>query len=167
MKNLQKILLVLIILFVCISCDQLTKNIAVRELSTGPSITYLGDSIVLQFTRNKGAFLSMGSNWPDILQLIFLKLLPVIFLFIFSILLFRAKKADLLFVTAVSLILGGGLSNLRDRIFNDGYVVDFMNIGIGSLRTGIFNFADIFITAGSVLMLIAVIRQKRSAKLQS
>ena len=167
MKRIHKIALIFSILFICISCDQVTKKIALRELSSASSISYLGNTLVLQFAKNKGAFLSMGSNWPDALQLLFLKILPVIFLSMFFIILFRTNKLNLLSVTSISLILGGGSGNMLDRIFNNGYVIDFMNIGIGSLRTGIFNFADIFIMAGSGLMLIAIIREKNFTKSQS
>lgn len=50
---------------------------------------------------------------------------------------------------AWSLVLAGGLGNLLDRLIYDGRVIDFMNLGIGSLRTGIFNVADVCITIGS------------------
>ena len=57
-----------------------------------------------------------------------------------------------------ALILGGGLGNFYDRIFRDGAVVDFLNIGFGSfLRTAIFNVADIAITCGLVLLVIPFI----------
>jgi len=53
-------------------------------------------------------------------------------------------------IISLSLVLGGGVGNLIDRIFNQGHVIDFMNLGIGSLRSGIFNVADVAITAGVV-----------------
>jgi signal peptidase II len=49
------------------------------------------------------------------------------------------------------LIVGGGVSNLIDRLRYGGYVVDFLNVGIGSLRTGIFNVADMAIMAGVII----------------
>jgi signal peptidase II len=57
-------------------------------------------------------------------------------------------------IVALTLILAGGVSNLADRLIYGGYVVDFINVGIGSLRTGVFNLADVAISAG-VLMLLA------------
>ena len=51
---------------------------------------------------------------------------------------------------ALSLMLGGGVGNLIDRISNEGRVMDFMNLSIGSLRTGIFNVADIAILVGGI-----------------
>jgi len=50
---------------------------------------------------------------------------------------------------------------LIDRIFNEGRVIDFMNIGIGSLRTGIFNVADIAITLGVMWIILSSIIEKR------
>ena len=51
-------------------------------------------------------------------------------------------------------MISGGFSNLYDRITNHGGVVDFMNMGVGSLRTGIFNVADMAIMAGVLLLVI-------------
>lgn len=65
-------------------------------------------------------------------------------------------------VVAWSLVLSGGLGNLVDRIRNDGRVINFMNIGIGSLRTGIFNVADVCITVGVVVLVLQALRQPRS-----
>jgi signal peptidase II len=63
----------------------------------------------------------------------------------------RAARAT--FIFALALVLAGGSSNLIDRFANDGYVVDFINLGVGPIRTGIFNVADVAITAGILLLL--------------
>ncbi len=55
-------------------------------------------------------------------------------------------------VLALSLFCGGGLGNLADRLIHDGYVTDFLNIGLGPLRTGIFNVADVALMAGCLLL---------------
>ncbi len=55
---------------------------------------------------------------------------------------------------AASLIFSGGVSNLIDRFAHNGYVIDFLNLGVGSLRTGIFNVADIAIALGALLLLM-------------
>lgn len=59
-------------------------------------------------------------------------------------------------------MLGGGISNLTDRIFNDGRVIDFMNIGLGGLRTGIFNVADICVMAGTSLLCVLLLRSRKN-----
>ncbi len=56
---------------------------------------------------------------------------------------------------ALSLIVGGGLGNLIDRLLNHGVVVDYISMGVGSLRTGVFNLADAAITVGLVVILVS------------
>ncbi|MDX1252905.1 MAG: signal peptidase II [Gammaproteobacteria bacterium] len=55
----------------------------------------------------------------------------------------------------VTTILTRGASNLYDRIINEGAVIDFLNIGVGVIRTGIFNVADMAIMLGGLLVLFA------------
>jgi signal peptidase II len=52
------------------------------------------------------------------------------------------------------------VGNLLDRVLHHGRVIDFMNLGIGNLGTGIFKVADVFITAGIVLVLSLSFRQQ-------
>ena len=68
-------------------------------------------------------------------------------------------------VVAWSLVLSGGLGNLVDRIINDGRMIDVMNIGIGSLRTGIFNVADVYITVGVVVLVFQSLQRPRRSML--
>ena len=68
-------------------------------------------------------------------------------------------------VVAWGVVLSGGLGNLVDRIINDGRVIDFMNIGIGSLRTGIFNVADVCITVGVVVLVFQALQRPRRSML--
>ena len=53
-----------------------------------------------------------------------------------------------------TLILAGGLGNIIDRVMYHMRVSDFLNFGIGSLRTGILNLADFFITTGVIILII-------------
>jgi signal peptidase II len=61
------------------------------------------------------------------------------------------------------LFVAGGISNLADRVIR-GSVVDFMNVGVGPLRTGIFNVADLAIMAGALLVAVAVMSADRRAQ---
>ena len=68
-------------------------------------------------------------------------------------------------VSGYAMIAGGGLSNWVDRARNDGSVVDFMNLGIGTvLRTGIFNVADLAIVLGILFLLYAGWKLERDEK---
>lgn len=157
MKTFSKVLLTLIILVLCVGCDQVTKNIAEKQLTGLPTIHLLGDTIRLQYSRNTGAFLGLGAQLPETARFwiftVFAGLLLVgVFGFILS-----TKEINRMTVVAAALILGGGLSNLVDRALYNGAVVDFLNVGIGKLRTGIFNVADVAIMAGTGLLILETI----------
>jgi signal peptidase II len=67
-------------------------------------------------------------------------------------------------VVALALVAGGGISNLIDRLLYDGRVTDFLNVGIGGVRTGIFNVADMAIMAGALLLLVNMRASKADEK---
>ena len=66
-----------------------------------------------------------------------------------------------------SLLVAGGVGNLIDRMVNHGAVIDFMNIGFGRLRSGIFNVADMAIMAGAGVLLFVGYRQGKSRRIHS
>jgi len=69
-------------------------------------------------------------------------------------------KENNLVIIIVS-IIGGGLGNLFDRLLYDFHVVDFINFGIGSLRTGILNVADMSVTFGVFFLVIYTLKAKK------
>ena len=153
MNNLQKLYFIALILLTGIGCDQVSKNIAKNSLENSPPMSYLGETFRLQYAENTGAFLGLGSGLSKTTRMLLFTFLStglLIVLFFYTI-----KNRDLQrkHIFALSLILGGGASNMIDRIVNDGKVIDFMNMGIGSLRTGIFNMADVLIMVGMAFIL--------------
>jgi signal peptidase II len=60
--------------------------------------------------------------------------------------------------------LGGGIGNLIDRVVHNGLVTDFINVGMGPLRTGIFNVADVAVM-GSGIALMFLVRRKEPESL--
>jgi len=150
MKTLKKVVIIFFVLFGCVGCDQVTKNMARHSLLDVGTISFLGDTLRLQYAENSGGFLSLGAAIPAHLRhWIFSGIVGVGLLGIMLYLL-TARRLRLAKTMALSLVLAGGIGNLLDRLFNDGRVVDFMNVGIGPLRTGIFNVADVAISAGRV-----------------
>lgn len=150
------------LLCLCVGCDQSTKYTAKHFLEGHSTRSCLGDIIRLSYTENSGAFLGLGAGMPErVRQTIFIVLIAI-FLVGFLIFLITNKRLDTRAVLAGVLILSGGLGNLIDRIMNHGAVVDFMNIGLGSLRTGIFNVADVAITAGVVLLAVFAARKTQN-----
>jgi signal peptidase II len=147
----KRLLLILAILFSCVGCDQATKSVAKAYLSDSHPIVLLGDTVRLELARNYGAFLSLGSSVGESSNGVLLSLLVGSVLAGLLIYVFVTRPQNPLVGASIALVVGGGVSNLIDRLRYGGYVVDFLNVGIGSLRTGIFNVADMAIMAGVVL----------------
>lgn len=143
----ERILVVGFVLSSSIGLDQITKRIAEQTLTETHS--FLFDTFRLQFIKNSGAFLGFGSDFSIELKFWLFLFLPMVFLLGAS--LFVIFSRGLMHVERVllSLIISGGIGNLIDRILLSGHVTDFMNVGIGSIRTGIFNIADMAIMAGA------------------
>lgn len=152
---LVRLALIGLMLLVCVGCDQVVKAFAKQTLSSSPPISFLRGTVQFQYAENPGAFLSLGATLPAgtrfLWGVVFIGLTQVALLAY----LFRATTLSPTQKIGLSLFLGGGLGNLIDRIANDGQVIDFVSLGIGSLRTGIFNVADVAITAGVLLVLFS------------
>lgn len=166
MKIRFKILiLVIIVLFCNIACDQGTKVLAREHLQGKARIDVVGDIFVLQYAENTGAFLSFGAELHQPFKFILLIFLPALIILAALVYLILSKKFNYFQVILIASMIGGGASNLFDRIYFDGRVTDFMNFGIGGLRTGILNFADLSITFGVVLLIIEeFIREHKKKK---
>lgn len=139
-------------LSVCI--DQITKRIAEHYLMGVMPQSYFFDMIRLEFVQNDGAFLSLGSNWPPIIKVITFLILPFLLLIAASFFTIFSNKLSSCQRWLVALIVSGGVGNLIDRVLIDGLVTDFLNMGIGPVRTGIFNIADVAITMGTILLVL-------------
>ncbi len=165
MKAIKRTTIIFFILFSCIGCDQATKNIARQSLAGLEPIRILNDTLRLQYAENPGAFLGFGANIPANYRYLIFTIIIGSFLFGILVYLIKSKKINKPNTIALSLILGGGFGNLVDRIFNEGCVIDFLNLGIGSIRTGIFNVADIAITVGVIwLALLSLSTRNNSGK---
>lgn len=163
MFKAKKTLLIVLTLMSCFGCDQISKRVAKQSLEKAPAISYLGETFRLQYAENSGAFLSLGSSLSKstrtwLFTIFSGGLLIALFFYIFY-----NRSLDRSHTFALSLILGGGFSNLFDRLINDGKVIDFMNMGIGGLRTGIFNWADVVIMVGMGLIIVFNFVHKQSA----
>ena len=155
----KRTLFVLAIALLNIGCDQISKSIAKEQLPPGKEYSYLGDTFRLVYVENTGAFLSLGANLSDNARSLALKVFPLLLLTGLFIYLLRSKELNQWSIIAFSFILGGGISNIYDRLLYGG-VIDFMNMGIGSLRTGIFNFADVSIMIGLFMMIPYMFKKK-------
>lgn len=153
-----RILVILALAATTIGCDRLSKRIATRELSGGPRRSYLSDTFRLDYVENPGAFLSLGASLPARVRTPLLAGTTAALLLGLGAVLVRRRFPSSLGTLGLSLVWAGGVSNLVDRI-GSGRVVDFLNVGIGPLRTGIFNVADVAIMLGLTLAILDERRQ--------
>ena len=154
MSKLTRLLLVANLLLGCVGCDQATKLVARAHLSDGPSIEFLHDTVRLTYAENPGAFLGLGASLSRPARTLILQVgvsVLTLGLVLSAALWPRLTKPQ---VIALTLLGASGLGNLIDRILYDGRVTDFLNLGVGELRTGIFNVADVFGVVGVALMLL-------------
>ncbi|HWL63301.1 MAG TPA: signal peptidase II [Steroidobacteraceae bacterium] len=155
MRKLTRLLLVAGVLLGCVGCDQATKVVAKTHLSDGPVITMLHDTVRLTYAENPGAFLGFGASLPESIRALIFQggvSLMVIGLVLAAALWPRLPRGQ---VVALTLLGASGLGNLIDRIIHDGLVTDFLNLGIGNLRTGIFNVADMLGVLAVVLLYLS------------
>jgi len=151
MKIFRRAALLCLLLAAIAGCDRVTKHLAVTTLAGMPGQSYLGDTIRLDYHENSGGFLSAGSSWRPQTRTVVFQVANGAFLLGTLILALRFQWSRLA-AAGLILFVAGGMSNLVDRVAI-GSVIDFMNIGIGSFRTGIFNVADVAIMTGVALLL--------------
>ena len=161
MKILQRSLLIALILSSCIGCDQITKNLARRSLANSEPMTFLHDIFRLEYLENPGAFLSLGASSPANTRFWIFTFCTGIFLIGMLIYLMASSVNSRAKTISLTLVVGGGIGNLIDRIGNQGRVIDFMNLGIGSLRTGVFNVADVTLSLGIAWFFIISYQESR------
>lgn len=160
MPLLSKATLIAVLAAGVVVADLVTKAVFERAFLGRPTLSLLGDTVRVGFVLNTGVFLSLGHALaPEARFWLFVVGVGVVLAMLLGLTLrdsrFRAHE-----VAAVAAIVGGGIGNLVDRV-HLGAVRDFLNVGIGSLRTGIFNIADMAITFGGIaLILIPLIRKR-------
>ena len=139
-------LVLLVAVVSTIGCDRVTKQVALASFSDGHVRSYLSDTIRLQYVENTGGFLGLGSDLPETMRTTLFTAMTGVVLGVLAIIAMRYRWQGWLLASAW-LVVAGGASNWIDRLVR-GSVVDFMNVGIGPLRTGIFNVADVAIMVG-------------------
>lgn len=147
-------------------CDQTTKTIAGRNLAPNSPVTLIDHVFHLEYTENGGAMMGVGADLSENTRF----WLFIVFagcalcaIFLFTLL---DRHLTIFATISLSLILGGGLSNLVDRLFKGGNVVDFMILTLGPFRTAIFNLADLSILLGLGLLMISQVRWRQSPTLK-
>jgi len=154
---LNRNLFIILLVAFNIAIDQISKVIVRSTMIRGGKgqINVIQDYFQLIWVENKGAFLGMGSDMNPALRLVFLLVLPTIVLAYVTYYIIKTKELDRMSLIAFCCIVGGGIANVFDRIVF-GQVTDFFYIDLGGVfKTGIFNVADMSVTAGMIVLLFS------------
>ncbi len=163
--NVIKLTLVVLVILINVSCDQITKVKARSEILDHEVINIIGDNFVLTKVENTGAAMSLGQDFPPVLKVIAFQILPITILILAFVYIVRNKKISKLNVLAISCIIGGGIGNIYDRILYQS-VTDFMYLSWGGMHTGIFNMADVSVLVGVFILFANIIVSEFAARSQ-
>lgn len=143
--------LALLLSAVLVVADQLLKVAVQHWLKPVGDVPLIDGVLHLTYLENRGMAFGMmqGQKW----LLIWVTAI-VLLVLIAAIMMGKIRKPATLFTVAV--IIGGGVGNLIDRIYR-GYVIDFIYVKI--INFAIFNFADICVTCGTIVLLFILLRE--------
>ena len=148
MKRLTLFSLIIVLI------DQIIKLIVTNSMNIYESIQVINNFLNITYVRNIGAAFSLLSG--NIFLLSSVSIIALILIYIF---LLKDKKLSKIQIYLYSLLIGGIIGNLIDRIFRR-YVVDYIDLNIFGYNFPVFNFADICIVLGVLLLLVAVIKKE-------
>ena len=140
--------------------DRITKRIIESSMSVFDTYTVIPGFFDIVHARNRGAAFSMFADSTSPLRPFFLIGLSLAALILVAGILRKASTLDKPTAIGLSLILGGALGNVFDRIVS-GAVTDFLDFYIGALHWPAFNVADSAIVIGSGLLLLSLLRPKQ------
>ena len=147
-----------IIVVAIIAADQITKVMVRNNIALGERIPVISDWMNFTYIRNEGAAFSMFSG--NVLVTVVLTSLLLVFCLAFVI--HEVKAHETFLAICMTCVLGGGLSNMYDRI-HFGYVTDMISCG----SFAIFNVADMFVTCGcflAVFYLLFTLKDEKNAE---
>lgn len=148
-----------IIIILSIAADQISKYYVYNWLTSIPGRSYPIIDHVLYFTYTDNTATAMGLiKLPRIALIIIVSLiLAVCLIFMLK----ERKNKSVLLKVALSMIVGGAIGNLCDRIFRS-FVVDFIDLRF--INFYIFNISDVCICIGAVLLAIYLIKKEKEIK---
>lgn len=142
--------------------DCATKRAVENSLELGVPRPVVGETV--RFTLSYNTAAAMGFQLGGDRRRLVLSVMTVAALIVLGILYHRTRPADRLRVIGVALVAGGALGNLIDRVRSSAGVVDFIDVGVSSVRFWTFNVADMGITVGAILLMLALGRWGGAAR---
>lgn len=151
-KRATRNLIIILLVISSICCDQVSKSIVRKNVGYNTQINLLSDYVILTKVENTGAFLGLGDSIPRPWYIILMIILPILVIAYIIYYIFKKDSYSVLTVAGISLLIGGGLGNIVDRILY-GSVTDFLRFDFIIFHTGILNLADVSVTTGLFIIL--------------
>ena len=136
------------IIFTIFSLDRITKTLVQKNLLLGDSIEVF-PFFHITYVTNTGIAFGLGTDFNQFFLILSLILVGVLFVFLRY--WERSASKNLVSIAALSMVIGGAVGNLYDRIAF-GNVIDFLDFFIGSSHWPAFNIADSSVCAGAALL---------------
>jgi signal peptidase II len=133
--------------------DCATKRVVEQRLDVGVPRPVVGELVRFKLAYNTNAAMGLPVGGDS---RVVLSVLAVVALIVLGVFYHRTPAADRLRVIGVALVAGGALGNLLDRLRSAAGVVDFIDVGVRDVRFWTFNVADMGITIGAVLLMLAL-----------
>jgi len=150
--RLGKAGLFVLVVAIVVTLDMVTKAWITQNIALYRPVPVIGDFFRITYTHNPGA--AFGINVGEHSRIFFL-LLSLAALVVLGLIYRSTPITDRVRLLAVSLVSGGAIGNIIDRIRYEQGVVDFLDVGIGSTRWPVFNVADMAVSTGAVLLLFS------------
>jgi signal peptidase II len=138
--------------------DQVTKVIVQRTLRLYDPVPVIGDFFRLTYIYNRGA--AFGLHLGDWSRVAF-SILPVAAAALLYMMYRTTPWSDKMRLIAIPLVTGGAIGNLIDRVRSSRGVIDFFDIGFGTMRWPVFNVADIGVTVGALMLAVSLWREEQ------
>ncbi len=142
--------------------DQITKVAVQKRFQLHESIVVIEGFFSLTYILNPGAAFGFLANQGATFRMIFFGVVSVIALILLGLFFRDTAEDDTLALMAISLLFGGAIGNMIDRV-RLGEVVDFLDFYIGEHHWPAFNVADSAITVGISLMMLHIFFQKKES----
>src|SRR5215471_4013457 len=146
--------------------DRISKWLVAQKIGLSDSVDIVPGLFRLTHVQNKGAAFGLFSESPSEWKVAMLILFSVAALAVVSALLWKNGNAMNATAVALSLVFGGALGNLWDRV-STGRVVDFLDFYVGSHHWPAFNIADSAIVVGALLLLSEIFLAPQEEKIVS
>lgn len=141
--------------------DVSTKLLVQRHFFLYQQMELIGEYVRLTYIYNPGA--AFGIHLGEHSRIIFLVLSLVALAALLGMYWFT-PAVDRVRLTAIALICGGAVGNLIDRIRSESGVVDFLDVGIGTIRWPVFNVADVAVTTGAIILALSLWKEEQQVE---